>query len=70
MRRTQQRQGCLSGMLQLAFLNVIFDFLQKRFGFGRGASCSGVGCGIIMLLLFLFFACSIIGGTNWTQFGF
>jgi hypothetical protein len=70
MRRTGQRQGCLSGILQMAFLNFVFDFLQKRFGFGRGASCSGIGCGLILLLLFLIFACSIITNTSWTQFRF
>jgi hypothetical protein len=54
----------------MAFLNFIFDFMQRRFGFGRGASCSGVGCGIILLLLFLMFACSILSGTDWFRLGF
>jgi hypothetical protein len=61
----RRRQGCLSGLLQLTFLNVIFNWMQTRFGFGRGASCSGLGCGLIMLILFIIFACSILGGTDW-----
>jgi hypothetical protein len=46
-----RRQGCLTGLLKLAFLNWIFDWLQERFGFGRGVSCAGCGCGLILLLL-------------------
>ena len=45
------RPGCLSGLLKLAFLNWLFDWLQDRFGFGRGVSCTGCGCGLILLLL-------------------
>ncbi len=59
------RPGCLVGLLKLAFLNAIFDWLQDRFGFGRGASCTGIGCGVILFILFVLFACSIIGGTDW-----
>ena len=64
------RPGCLSGLMKLFFLNVIFDFLQDRFGFGRGVSCTGCGCGCLLLILFIIFACSILTGTNWTSFGF
>lgn len=64
------RPGCLSGLLKLFLLDVVFDFLQDRFGFGRGASCGGCGCGFILLILFVIFACSIITGTNWLEFGF
>lgn len=66
----KDRPGCLSGLLKLAFLNWIFDWLQERFGFGRGLSCTGCGCGIILLLLFLAFACSVVTGTDWVQLGF
>lgn len=66
----RDRQGCLSGLLQLFALNWIFDWLQDRFGFGRGLSCTGCGCGIILLILFLLLACSIVTGTDWTQIGF
>ncbi|HOT90582.1 MAG TPA: hypothetical protein PLJ78_06005 [Anaerolineae bacterium] len=61
----ERRPGCLAGLLQLAFLNAIFDWLQDRFGFGRGCSCTGMGCGVILLILFLILACSIITGTDW-----
>ena len=64
------RPGCLSGLLKLTFLNIIFDFLQDRFGFGRGLSCTGCGCGFILLILFVAFSCSVITGTNWLEFGF
>ena len=60
-----RRPGCLAGFLKLAFLNAIFDWLQDRFGFGRGLSCTGIGCGVILLILFLVLACSVITGTDW-----
>lgn len=66
----RDRQGCLSGLLQLLLLNVLFDWLQDRFGFGRGCSCTGIGCGLILLLLFVIFACSILTGTDWFRVGF
>ena len=66
----RNRQGCLSGLLQLFLLDALFDWLQDRFGFGRGASCSGCGCGVILLLIFLIMACSIMTGTDWLRIGF
>jgi hypothetical protein len=66
----RDRPGCLSGLLKLAFLNWIFDWLQDRFGFGRGVSCAGCGCGFILLILFIVLAFSVITGTDWTQLGF
>ena len=66
----RSRPGCLSGLLKLAFLNWIFDWLQDRFGFGRRTSCVGCGCGVILLLIFLALAFSIITGTNWLRIGF
>lgn len=65
-----ERPGCLSGLLKLLFLNWLFDWLQERFGFGRGVSCGGCGCGVILLILFLILACSVISGTNWLRLGF
>jgi hypothetical protein len=62
------RPGCLSGFLKLFLLQWLFDFLQERFGFGRG--CSGFGCGVILLVAFIAIACSIVSGTNWFEFGF
>jgi hypothetical protein len=64
------RPGCFSGLLKLFFLNTIFDWLQNRFGFGRGVSCTGCGCGVILFVLFIVFACSILTGTNWLEFSF
>lgn len=66
----RDRPGCLTGLLELAFLNWIFDTLQDRFGFGKGCSCSGLGCGVILLLVFLLMVCSILGGTDWGHLGF
>lgn len=64
------RQGCFSGLLKLLMLNWLFDWLQDRFGFGRGLSCTGCGCGFILLILFIAFSCSIIFSTNWFDFSF
>jgi hypothetical protein len=65
-----RRPGCLSGILEMAFLSWIFDWLEGRFGFGRGCSCTGCGCGAIILILFIIFACGILTNTNWFQFRF
>jgi len=62
------RPGCLSGLLKLFLLDRLFDWLQGRFGFGRG--CSGCGCGVILLILFVLLACGIITGTDWFHLGF
>ncbi len=62
-----RRPGCLVGLLKLAFLNAIFDWLQDRFGFGRGFSCSGIGCGVILLIIFIIFACTTCAGTDWLR---
>ncbi|HUF39974.1 MAG TPA: hypothetical protein VMN57_15730 [Anaerolineales bacterium] len=64
------RPGCLSGFLKLFVLDKVLDFLQARFGFGRGASCTGVGCGLILLIVGIIFACSIMFNTNWFELGF
>ena len=64
------RPGCLSGLLKLFLLDRLFNWLQERFGFGRGVSCTGCGCGVILLILFLILACSVITGTNWLDLGF
>ncbi len=64
------RPGCLSGLLKLFLVDTIFDFLQDRFGFGRGISCGGCGCGLILMIISTAILCSIIFNTNWTNFGF
>ena len=62
------RPGCLSGLLKLFLLGAVYDWLQENFGFGRG--CFGAGCGSIFFVVAAIFACSIIFGTNWFDFGF
>ncbi len=62
------RPGCLQGLIKLALLNWLFDFLQERFGFGRGCSCTGVGCGFILLILLIMLSCSVITGTIGSRF--
>ncbi len=62
-----RNQGCLVGLFKIKLLQIVFDWLQERFGFGRGCSCTGMGCGVILLILFLVFACSIITGTDWLR---
>ena len=65
----RDRDGCLEGILKLFLLTALFDWLEDRFGFGRGLSCGGCGCGIVLLVIFVIMACGIIGGTNWTRLG-
>lgn len=62
-----RRPGCLQGLFELLALNWIFDWLQRRFGFGRGFSCTGMGCGLLLLIIFILIACNILTGTNWTH---
>ena len=64
------RPGCLGGILKLAFISAIFNWLQDRFGFGRGASCSGIGCGLILLLIFIVLVCGTCTGTDWFHLSF
>ena len=58
--------GCLTGLLEMLALDVVFDWLQRRIGLGRGG-CAGCGCGLILLILFIIFFLSILFGTNWTH---
>lgn len=66
----RNRAGCLGGLLRLAFLDVVFNWLQRRFGFGRGLSCGGCGCGLVLLIIFLCLVGSVLTGTNWSQIRF
>lgn len=63
----RERGGCLEGLLRLFLLTAAFDWLEKRWGFGRGCSCTGIGCGLIILLVFLVLVCGTLTGTDWTQ---
>jgi hypothetical protein len=66
----RRQPGCLSGLLKLGILNVIYNFFQRRVGYGRRGSCAGLGCGTILFVLFIIIACYILFTTNWFQFGF
>jgi len=59
------RSGWLGGLLKLILLTWLFEFLEERFGFGKGCSCSGVGCGVILVILFVLLACYILATTRW-----
>jgi len=61
----KNRQGCLASILELFLLDKLFNWLQRRFGFGRG--CSGVGCGLILLVIAILLACAVITRTNWLR---
>jgi hypothetical protein len=63
----RERGGCLEGLFRLFLLTAAFDWLEKRWGFGRGCSCTGIGCGLIILLVFLVLACGTLTGTDWTR---
>jgi len=63
----RDRQGCLAGLLQLFLLDKLFDWLQGRFGFGKGFSCTGIGCGCILLIIFILLACGTLTGTDWLK---
>ncbi len=63
----RNRQGCLAGLLELFLLDRVFNWLERRYGFGRGCSCSGCGCGLIVLIAFILIALSIFTHTNWLR---
>ncbi len=65
-----RRPGCFAGIFKLILLDWVFDWLQNRFGIGRGCSCSGCGCGLILFIIFIVVSLSIITGTNWLQLSF
>ncbi len=63
----RNRQGCLAGLLELFLLDKLFEWLERRFGWGRGCSCSGCGCGLILLIVFAVMALSVFKHTNWLR---
>jgi hypothetical protein len=63
----KNRQGCLASLLELFLLDKLFNWLERRFGLGRGCSCSGIGCSLIILVVAILLACSIITRTNWLR---
>jgi hypothetical protein len=52
----KNRQGCLASLLELFLLDKLFNWLERRFGLGRG---------LIILVAAILLACSIITRTNW-----
>lgn len=66
-REMNRRPGCLEGLLRLTLLTAAFDWLQDRFGFGRGASCGGIGCGLLLALVFIVLVCGTCAGTDWLR---
>ena len=64
-----RRPGCLSGIMKLFFLDRIYDWSQRRFGY-RSGGCMGCGCGTILLIVFVYFLIKIIFGTDWLHLGF
>lgn len=64
-----ERRGCLAGLLELFLLDKLFDWLQGRFGSGRGG-CMGCGCGLILMIIFVLLAFGVIFNTNWFRLGF
>ena len=67
--RMNNRPGCLSGLLKLFLIDSVFDWAQRKFGFGRGGCC-GCGCGVVLFIVFVGLVCSVSTGTNWGNFGF
>jgi hypothetical protein len=63
------RPGCLSGLLKLFLFDTIADWMQRKFGFGRGGCC-GCGCGVIIFIISIGLACSVLAGTDWFHFSF
>ncbi len=59
-----KRQGILQAIIELFLLKGVFDWLQNRFGFGRGCSCAGLFFGVIILCIALYLLCNIVTGTN------
>ncbi len=58
----RRTSGCLGGLLQLLLLGWLFDALERRFGWGRGASCTGCGCGLLIFIIFLIlFLATLLG---------
>ena len=64
-----KKPGCLAGLLKLFFLDRIFAWLQRNFGY-RSGNCLGCGCGTVLLFAFLYFLGRIIFGTDWLRLGF
>ena len=62
------RQGCLSGLLQLFLVKKVYDWSQRKFGYGNGIF--GCGCGCLLLIIFIIVVISILTNTNFLDFSF
>ncbi|MHC1772046.1 MAG: hypothetical protein AB9907_09965 [Flexilinea sp.] len=62
------KQGCLSGLLQLFLVKKAYDWGQQKFGYGNG--CFGFGCGCLFVIIFIMVVLSILFNTDFTHFGF
>ena len=62
-----RRQGIIEALVEMFLLKGAFDWLEQRFGFGKGCSCTGLIFGIIILCIALFLFCNIVTGTNLTK---
>ncbi len=62
------KQGCLSGLLQLFFVKKAYDWSQRRFGYGNG--CFGLGCGCVLVIIFVIVVFGILFNTDFTRFSF
>ncbi len=62
------KQRCLSGLLQLFLVKKIYDWGQQKFGYGNGIF--GCGCGCLLVILFVGFVLSILFNTNFLKVGF
>jgi len=64
-----RKPGCLSGIMKLFFLDKIYNWSQRRFGY-RSGGCMGCGCGTILLVIFIYLIVKIVFGTDWLRLGF
>ena len=62
-----RQRGVLEALIEMLALTAVFNWLQQRFGFGRGCSCSGGCCGCLMLIIFVILMCGILTDTSWTS---
>ncbi|GAP40441.1 hypothetical protein [Flexilinea flocculi] len=62
------RQGCFSGLLQLFLVKQVYDWFQKKFGYGNG--CFGCGCGCIFVVIFVIIVIGILFKTDFLRFWF
>jgi hypothetical protein len=55
--------------MKLFFLDRIYDWSQRHFGY-RSGGCCGCGCGTLLFIVFVYFFVRIVFGTDWLHVGF